>query len=347
MAVGVFAIAMARLLRRLLKPVTTTASLVHGELSLEVPSLLAPSANLVGLTALVCLAYIGIAAGSIGNIVIGVLCTAASWFLVAWKEDRPDREAKPFRIGDALILLLCMILAGGVSFVSLLPRLGGSGSVASKAQSPKNRDNGASLDRLQSGIILTAKPKAFIPLIVPHPDTLRKARKQLYSRTLKIPFSGEYWFFRWPLLRPPASSLRVQGNDPTRINAKLQDFGALVMQARQKIGRSIDARCCHSINVVLHGVDRQPETVWMELILVNSSATKNNSQTLGAQILASPQTVSVDSSTGIKSSTFRFAIPTHPAIQSFDSLIVWFHLGPPRTREGATVSVDEFELITE
>ena len=112
----------------------------------------------------------------------------------------------------------------------------------------------------------------------------------------------------------------------------------MVMQARQSIGRPIDMRCCRSIEVVVRGGDREPEAVAIELILLNSSAAQNNSQTLGAETLASAPS-------GGKSASFRFAMPQHAAIRSFDGLLVWFHLEPPRSRRSATVSIERFDLI--
>jgi hypothetical protein len=200
----------------------------------------------------------------------------------------------------------------------------------------KDQEGTSKQDQLQSGIILSTERKRVIPLILPHPDTLQARTKRPLSRVASILFTGEYWFFRWPLLRPPAGALIEQG-DPIRVNVTSEDFRPMVMQARQSIGRPIDMRCCRSIDVVVHGEDAEPEAVVMELILTDSSAAPNDSQTLGAETLASAP------SSG-KSATFRFAMPRHAAIRSFDGLIVWFHLEAPRSRRSATVSIERFDL---
>ena len=116
------------------------------------------------------------------------------------------------------------------------------------------------------------------------------------------------------------------------------------MQARQGIGTSLDIHCCHTIDVVVKGSDLEPEAVVMELILVDSSPAGRRTQSLGGRFLTSLRSVAGEASDSRKS-TFPFAIPAHPAISSFNELLVWFHLVPPRSRRSATVSIERFDLI--
>jgi hypothetical protein len=125
----------------------------------------------------------------------------------------------------------------------------------------------------------------------------------------------------------------------------MRGYRPLQMHARQNLGEPISVDSCRSINVVLHNADTQPDAVRMELILIDSSRHARNSQTLGEQSLASP-TVSVpDREFGCPSESFRFEMPQHSEIQSFDSLDVWFHLKPPRMTQSGSVSMQRFELI--
>jgi hypothetical protein len=274
--------------------------------------------SLLGLTASVCIAYFGIAAGVNGHTAIAVACTAASCLFIAWLERRYARSERQFRGGVVAVLFAIVIAFLGSNY-------------------SKDPERSSKLDQLQSGVILSTERKRPVPLILPRPDSLWARPKRPPSRVASILFTGEYWFFRWPLLRPPAGSLIEQG-DPTSVDVTSEDFRPMVMQARQSVGKSIDMRCCRSIDVVVRGDDREPRTVVIELILINSSEAQNDSQTLGAETLAS---VPSDG----KRANFRFPMPRHAAIRSFDGLVVWFHLEAPRSRRSATVSIERFDLI--
>ena len=183
-----------------------------------------------------------------------------------------------------------------------------------------------------------------------------RVESEASQRPLTIPFSGEYWFFprpRSPLAgdewffqlsrkRPPASSLKEEG-DPTTLNMTLEGSGALVMQAQQRIDRSVDLHCCRWIDVVLRGDDEQPQYVDLELLVVNSSAKRQDMQTLGAQSMADPITVITSAHSKVR--TFRFSIPRKSEIQSFNELFLWFHLNTPRMQRSATIKIDRFDLI--
>lgn len=343
LGVGAFAIVSAKLLRRLWKLLSGDATEVcvvrSREFSLDFSELPNAGVNLPGLTALICVAYFGVAAGLNGNTIISVSCTGVSCFFLGWLEDRYAQSNKQFR-SSVVPTLLAIV----VTFIGLLPPFGHLGLASYEADHSK-QENSAKLDQLQSGVILLTERKAPIPLILRHPeDTLRTRTKQTLSSVASILFSGEYWFFHWPLRRPPASALMERG-DPTSMNVTSEDFRTMVMQARQSIGRSIDVHCCHWIDVVVNGDDQEPETVVMELILMNSSAPQHNSQTLGAETLASPLRISASPPSKTKNASFRFAMPSHPAIRSFDELVVWFHLEAPRSRRSATVAIERFDLI--
>lgn len=161
---------------------------------------------------------------------------------------------------------------------------------------------------------------------------------------MSIPFSGEYWFFRWPLLRPLPTSVKAEGN-PTIFSVTVRGYGGLQMQARQSLGERMSVRCCRSINIVLQVADEQPDAVRMELILIDSLRRSHNSQTLGERSLAKSNMSWPDRQGGLPSETFQFDMPQHSEIESFDSLEVWFHLEPPRAGQSAIVAIEKFELI--
>ena len=344
---GAFASAIAAHLKRILRSVPETELARSASFSLALGSHFVDperqGINLAQLTGLICLAYVGIFAELSGNRKSAFVCTALSWFLLAWllgvrrKAEKERRANNPFRlVGHATLAVavtFLVLLAGKASSVFSFSRTGAS-------EQPEKD----SLDkRLQSGIILFSKKKTVVPPILPPSNSQRIAPVRTLSASMKIPFSGEYWFSRWPQLRPPANSLREEGN-PTTVDVTLMGFGRLMMQARQIVGRPVDVRCCHSINVFLHTGDVRPDAVTMELLITDSARAGRNSQTLGRRSLAKPTFVFADPTSRMPNEAFQFEIPRRSAIPSFDSLEVWFHLGSPRAGQGAIASIDSFEL---
>ncbi|MFZ0590965.1 MAG: hypothetical protein WAM39_10810 [Bryobacteraceae bacterium] len=301
------------------------------------------TARLVRLTGLVCLAYAGIAAELVGSKTLAIVCMAASCFISAWILHDSREEERTSGRNSARKLLIQATFAIGASFLLLLAfsRHSGSGPIGTGASGRQNFDS--SNHGHYSSVILFNK-KRVVSVVVPPEKASHAGPVRTLSRSMTIPFSGEYWFFRWPLLRPLPTSVKTQGN-PTIFSVTVRGFGALQMQARQSLGQRISMRCCRAIKVVLRVADEQPDSVQMELILIDSSRRGHNSQTLGERSLAEPSMSLPDPQVQLSSETFQFEMPLHSQIESFNYLEVWFHLGPPRAGQSAVVSIQQFELI--
>lgn len=341
--IGAFAAAIARFLKLVLS--FDREAKVEGG-SNSAPALVCARGNstqFIRLTGLVCLAYIGIAAEVSRDRTSALAFTALSWFLVAWRFDERRETEKALPTNRHLRVLGHTAAAVAITFLILLASVRSSSFGFSRTRSSE-RNYDSPEDQLHSGIILFSKKKSVVPLILPRSNSADTRLVRRLSSSMKIPFSGEYWFSRWPLLRPPTASLREEGN-PATVNVTLEGFGSLIMQARQSIGRPLDVRCCHSISVVLHAADAQPEAVTMELRISDSSGAGHNTQTLGKLSLATPSDIFADAPTRMRGEIFRFEMPRHFAIRSFDSLEVWFHLNSPRAGQEAIASIDSFELI--
>jgi hypothetical protein len=305
-------------------------------------------------TVAICVAYVGVLIIACkGEHAIAAALIALSCFLVGWIKQRCTSFEKQPLATVVLRFSQHAIWASFVTFLALLPHAGQFSLAQLASHLRTMQGENPSFGKLQSGVILLAKRK---PPILLELARRNKFESQAVRRSFSIPFSGEYWFFpkpRSPLSgddwffqetrkRPPASSLKEEG-DPTTLNMTLEDSGAMVMQAQQRIGSSVDIHCCRWIDVVLNGEDEQPRYVDIELLVVDSSATGQDMQTLGAQLLANP--VNVTTSAHLKTLTFRFSIPSKPEIHSFNELFVWFHLKAPRMQRSATVRIDRFDLI--
>jgi hypothetical protein len=86
---------------------------------------------------------------------------------------------------------------------------------------------------------------------------------------MSIPFSGEYWMFRWPFARPPQNSFFQRGT-PSLLSFKSTDHRPLQMEARHKLDQPIALSCCRMINLDIRNADRFPNTIALELVLINN-----------------------------------------------------------------------------
>ncbi len=103
------------------------------------------------------------------------------------------------------------------------------------------------------------------------------------------------------------------------------------MQARQPLPEPIDLRCCQAIDVVLRNREPRPETVYVELALLDSSQEREIPMSLGVQEAAA--------------AALRFDVPSHPQLHAFDALLVWFHLDESRQQRSPKLAIDRFDLI--
>src|ERR1019366_9017972 len=117
-------------------------------------------------------------------------------------------------------LALTVLLAVGLTIGGMIPHLvGGPGSdgSATAGQPPGMPGNGrddlpdATAGDIANasgfpGVILWPEIKPIPTLIAPMPQTPGDGGPVVMPRPLAIPFSGEYWMFRWPSARPPKTS---------------------------------------------------------------------------------------------------------------------------------------------
>ncbi|HWB97019.1 MAG TPA: hypothetical protein VG672_09965, partial [Bryobacteraceae bacterium] len=97
---------------------------------------------------------------------------------------------------------------------------------------------------------------------------------------LSIPFSGEYWMFKPPYIRPPQRSYIRRGS-PLQLSFVTVDHRPLMMEAYQRLEPPLDLGCCSKIQVAIENRDRYPGTLQIELILVLADLPGQPSQSLG------------------------------------------------------------------
>ena len=193
------------------------------------------------------------------------------------------------------------------------------------------------------GVILWPEIKPVTTLIAPLPALGSNPFEGRPAQPLGIPFGGEYWMFRWPFSRPPASSFFERGT-PSKLAFSTTDQTPLEMEAHQKLETPIDTRCCSRIQLEVLNADRYPGTLALELVLLNTEPIRTLVLSLGTVPVTSRPDVTRDPPMPMRE-TLDFAVPTDPSIDQFNELKIVFHRAGLRMDKSAKVSVERFVLV--
>ena len=171
------------------------------------------------------------------------------------------------------------------------------------------------------------------PMLVapPAPSAASKLRLREMAQPFSVPFTGEYWMFRFPAIRPPARSYSRRGS-PLRLSFHTTDGTPLQMEATQSLARPIDPRCCDKLQLAIANADTYPGTVSLQVILSETG-------TAGSQSLGS-------AATGPESrAVLDFPIPAAPSIQQFNQIRVIFHRDRVRINKSARIQIERFIVV--
>ncbi len=183
------------------------------------------------------------------------------------------------------------------------------------------------------GVILHPEVKPYTRLVAPPPLVSGGNRTGFrLAEPLTIPFSGEYWLFRPPFLRPPWSSISERGS-PLQLSFLTTDRRPLAMEAFQELDPPIDPACCGKIQVAISSADRSGR-VSLELILVNTLSGHGLIQWLGSARVGLPEHQILD-----------FTVPPAPYLHECDGLKVVFRREPYWANRSAKIEIDRFILI--
>ena len=188
------------------------------------------------------------------------------------------------------------------------------------------------------GVILLPEqkpdPTIFVPVISP-PGTPGALRLRVAPKPFNIPFSGEYWMYRWPASRPPRRSIIRRGN-AAELSFHTTDGWPMEMEAHQKLDTPVAIDCCREIQLAIRNADPYPGMISLELILIDTSIPGFNWRSLGA-VRLQPVPASEQ--------TLTFQVPTNTMIRKFDELKVVFHRDMPRADKSARMAIDRFVLV--
>jgi hypothetical protein len=117
------------------------------------------------------------------------------------------------------------------------------------------------------------------------------------------------------------------------------------MEAHENLGSMIDTDCCSRIQIGIRNADRYPETVSMELVLINSALRGKPSQSLGKMVVKSTRPWTLYGEHAATRETLNFVIPAHASIRRFDEVMVVFRLDAARADAGPKIAIDRFVLV--
>jgi hypothetical protein len=191
------------------------------------------------------------------------------------------------------------------------------------------------------GVILWSEVKPQTMLVAPPKTWLRRPGDPAAQDLSTIAFSGEYWMFRAPNVRPPRRSYFRRAS-PLGLSFTSLGHIALRMEAHQRLDHAIDLSCCGAIQVAITNADRYPGSVMLELVLADVSAEGSNSLVLGTAEVASWPRYGANQ---VLSETLNFTVPSHTSLREFNEISVIFHFDGVRNDRSARIAIDRFVLI--
>lgn len=344
-AVAFAAFAMALALRVLLPLAGTTSVPYRGAALLVSLNGLPPSDSPLPLAFFVAiLGHIALLLAAIHALALASIAAFLAVFLLTWRwSAKNSRTARlwlgshpPVRQAIPAILLtaVCIILfsAGGRGGIF---HIGGS----AEPRNPQEESSGAGY----VGIILYPPPikKQFIAPALQN-DFFQAST---HSKPVLIPFDGQYWYFKAPSHRPSGRAHIAHGK-PTDVNIHSTDYDPLQMEARQDLSRPVDLDQCAEIDLALTNADTRPGPIDVELELGDTAIKGLPPLFLAPQPIASTQIqqkIPIDRQPIHE--TLRFRIPARHTLQRFNQITVVFLPSAPRSRFGAKVSIEGFELL--
>ena len=292
-----------------------------------------------------------------GAIVLGAVSSAGlSWSRATTEVSDPGiarQVALRTSLGLALVLATAITLGPylrGVHFFRGAPgasTTANAGSDRSRQARPTAEQPGDSATGARdaySGIVLWPKKQQVTKLIAPQPMSWEQQSPVKESNPLVIPFDGVYWFYRSPDLQPPPTSREAQGS-PDKYEIHSTDWRPLHMEAHQNLGELIPLSCCSRIEVEIRNEDRFPDSVTVELVLVDNSAPGKPSESLGQQTVSSTPHHVLYQDRPPSTETLKFHLPGSGPLKRFDELAIVFRLEGYRAREGAKIGIDHLTLV--
>lgn len=191
------------------------------------------------------------------------------------------------------------------------------------------------------GVILTPKrqPQMSSKKL---PQLVLNTRNPGLKNPLHIPFTGAYWFFQDPFVRPPFDSMTAEG-DPANIGVHSSNRKPLQMEAVQTLDEPIETRDLETIELTMLDAERDPDTVSIELVLADTHTWGVPMLSLGVERLE--QASALGNIMPSHSETDSFRMPPNSRLERFNQIRLIFRLDPSRNRQAAAIAIESFVLV--
>ncbi|MGE5053299.1 MAG: hypothetical protein ACM3WP_03980 [Acidobacteriota bacterium] len=292
---------------------------------------------------------------TVGSILFGVAICAWAWWSIPGANSLHASQAQNV---PAVLLAAVFTLAG------LLPYLHGAAGfglgsshqravrVLPRGRASARRYTTETLNDSQrppgegnTGIVLWPEMKLHTQLIAPAPiDLTNPPALGPNANPLVIPFDGVYWFFKAPDVRPPTTSRQAHAS-PETVDIRSTDGRPLSIEAHDYLGSLIALDCCSRIQIAVRNADRYPDTISLELILVDTSQAGQPSESLGRMLVKSTRPWRIYERPQPVSEMLNFQIPPHASLRNFDEVRIIFRLDPTRAEAGARIAIDHLVLV--
>ena len=161
-------------------------------------------------------------------------------------------------------------------------------------------------------------------------------------RPLKIRFTGSYWFFQSPFVRPPYDSIHAAG-DPAILRVHTSNSRMLLMQAVQNLDDPIESAAVGKIQLDVLNADADPASVLVEVALIDTKTYDHPEQSLGyRQLNAMPM---MENASHSHSEMLSYSVPAESHCAKFDQIKLRFRLSPARGETAAAVAIEDFLLL--
>jgi hypothetical protein len=299
-----------------------------------------------------------------GTVLVAIAFGVWTWFFKATdaspaqpSSDSPNSQSLSL---PALALAMLFMIAGLIPYLRVSRGFGRYGTAsrthrwyASPAGGPgqkppdvvSSEDSTVASSGGDPGIILLPTKQAYTKLVAPSPVRLtRPSTAGESANPLVIPFNGVYWFFKAPDTQPPRSSRQAHAS-PEMVDIRSIDRRPLSIEAHEHLGTLINLDCCSRIQIAIRNADRYPETVSLELVLINTSLREKPSQSLGRIMVRSTPPWDLHKARPPLDETLNFAIPARSFLRRFDAVKIVFRLDRVRADAGARIAIDHLVLV--
>jgi hypothetical protein len=259
--------------------------------------------------------------------VLALVPAALGIALILWAREMPAKP-RDFRIvSGAIAAMLTLFLLRPAT-----PLMPGSSVQATTLIAPPKEPKAGSSSNAHLGIILRPKVETQDHKLPPPPQIQVEARRTIPKVPMEIPFSGVYWMFQTPLIRPPENS-PVLEESPIDGQFSSDDGTLIRLDAHQTFNQPFPLGSIESIGVTLSSQDKYPTTLSMQLV-ASDSKTPQYKANLGQWPI----------DTTASTQTLRFKVPASPYVDEFDQLTLRFDLSIPRLHIAPRVAIQKFTI---